>query len=50
MPALRSRGSDVLLLSQHFLTHFAAQANSEVLGISKTETFNQFGRELNFNL
>jgi DNA-binding NtrC family response regulator len=35
MPALRSRGSDVLLLSQHFLTHFA-QANSEVLGISKT--------------
>jgi DNA-binding NtrC family response regulator len=36
MPALRSRGSDVLLLGQHFLQHFAAQTNSEVLGISKT--------------
>jgi DNA-binding NtrC family response regulator len=36
MPALRSRGSDVLLLGQHFVTHFAAQANLGVIGISKT--------------
>jgi two-component system response regulator HydG len=36
MPALRSRGSDVLLLGQHFVAHFAAQANLGVLGISKT--------------
>jgi two-component system response regulator HydG len=36
LPALRSRGSDILLLGQHFLTQFAAQANPGVLGISKT--------------
>lgn len=36
MPALRSRGSDVLVLGQHFVTHFAARANAGVLGISKT--------------
>jgi DNA-binding NtrC family response regulator len=36
MPPLRSRGSDVLLLGQHFVTHFAAQAKVEVVGISKT--------------
>jgi DNA-binding NtrC family response regulator len=36
MPPLRSRGSDVLLLGQHFVSHFAAQAGLGVLGISKT--------------
>jgi DNA-binding NtrC family response regulator len=36
LPALRSRGSDVLLLGQHFLMQFAAQANPDVIGISKT--------------
>jgi two-component system response regulator HydG len=36
LPALRSRGSDILLLAQHFLRQFAAQANAGVLGISKT--------------
>jgi DNA-binding NtrC family response regulator len=36
LPALRSRGSDVLLLGQHFLRQFAAQANPGVVGISKT--------------
>jgi two-component system response regulator HydG len=35
LPALRSRGSDVLLLSQHFLTQFAAQANPGVIGVSQ---------------
>jgi two-component system response regulator HydG len=36
LPALRSRGSDILLLSQHFLTQFAAQTNPGVVGISQT--------------
>lgn len=36
LPALRSRGSDILLLGQHFVRHFAAQANPGVVGISKT--------------
>jgi DNA-binding NtrC family response regulator len=36
MPALRSRGGDVLLLGQHFVSHFSAQANLGVVGISKT--------------
>ncbi|MEI8255801.1 MAG: sigma-54 dependent transcriptional regulator [Deltaproteobacteria bacterium] len=34
LPPLRSRGSDVLLLAQHFLDHFAAQANKHVAGLS----------------
>ena len=35
MPPLRARGSDVLLLAQHFLELFAARANREVTGISQ---------------
>jgi two-component system, NtrC family, response regulator AtoC len=34
LPPLRARGGDVLLLAQHFLDRFAAQANKEVVGIS----------------
>lgn len=36
LPPLRSRGSDVLLLAQHFVTQFASQANPGIVGISKT--------------
>ena len=35
LPALRSRGSDILLLAQHFLAQFAEQAKPGVVGISK---------------
>jgi two-component system response regulator HydG len=35
LPALRSRGGDILLLAQHFLTQFASQAKPGVVGISK---------------
>jgi two-component system response regulator HydG len=35
VPPLRSRGSDVLLLAQHFLTQFAGQAGREVVGLSE---------------
>jgi DNA-binding NtrC family response regulator len=35
VPPLRSRGTDVLLLAQHFLKHFAAQSRVEVTGISE---------------
>ena len=35
LPPLRARGGDVLLLAQHFLTHFAAEGNPGVVGISK---------------
>ncbi|HKY38401.1 MAG TPA: sigma-54 dependent transcriptional regulator [Polyangiaceae bacterium] len=35
VPPLRSRGSDVLLLAQHFLTQFAEQSRPEVVGISE---------------
>jgi len=34
VPPLRSRGGDVLLLAQHFLTQVAAQSRPEVVGIS----------------
>jgi DNA-binding NtrC family response regulator len=34
MPPLRSRGTDVLLLAQHFLALFAARAGKEVEGLS----------------
>jgi len=34
LPALRARGSDVLLLAQHFVQHYAAQAGKNVTGIS----------------
>ncbi len=34
LPPLRARGGDVLMLSQHFLRHFATRANKEVKGLS----------------
>jgi two-component system response regulator HydG len=34
LPPLRARGSDVLLLAQHFVGHFAAQAGKNVVGLS----------------
>jgi two-component system response regulator HydG len=34
MPPLRARGGDVLLLAQHFVDHFAAQAAKPVTGLS----------------
>ncbi|MBI1817767.1 MAG: sigma-54-dependent Fis family transcriptional regulator [Deltaproteobacteria bacterium] len=34
MPPLRARGSDVLLLAQHFLVHFATQSGKRVTGLS----------------
>jgi len=34
LPPLRARGSDVLMLAQHFLTQFAGQANKRVTGLS----------------
>ncbi len=36
MPPLRARGSDVLLLAQHFLVRYAAQAGKRVAGFSPT--------------
>jgi DNA-binding NtrC family response regulator len=35
LPPLRSRGTDTLLLAQHFLEHFAARSDKAVTGISK---------------
>jgi DNA-binding NtrC family response regulator len=35
LPALRSRGGDVIQLAQHFLVHFANQAERPVRGISE---------------
>ncbi len=35
LPPLRSRGGDILLLAQHFLMHFARQAEKAVAGLSK---------------
>jgi two-component system response regulator AtoC len=35
LPPLRARGSDVLLLAQHFLTEFATQAGKRVTGMSR---------------
>lgn len=35
VPPLRARGSDILLLAQHFLELFAGRANREVTGISQ---------------
>jgi len=35
VPPLRTRGMDILLLAQHYLTQFARQNNKEVTGISK---------------
>lgn len=34
IPPLRSRGSDVLVLAQHFLTQFAGQSPLEIVGLS----------------
>jgi two-component system response regulator HydG len=34
MPPLRARGTDVLLLAQHFLVRYATQAGKQVVGIS----------------
>jgi two-component system response regulator HydG len=34
LPPLRARGSDVLLLAQHFLVHHATQAGKRVTGLS----------------
>ncbi len=34
LPPLRSRGGDVLLLAQHFVTHFAGLTDRDVSGIS----------------
>jgi two-component system response regulator HydG len=34
LPALRSRGGDILPLAQHFLLHFAARADKRVSGIA----------------
>ena len=34
LPPLRSRGTDVLMLAQHFLQRYALQANKDVKGIS----------------
>ncbi|HWA76063.1 MAG TPA: sigma-54 dependent transcriptional regulator [Polyangiaceae bacterium] len=36
IPPLRSRGSDVLLLAQHFLTRFAQRSQVEVVGLSES--------------
>jgi two-component system response regulator HydG len=35
LPPLRSRGTDVLLLAQHFVEQFAVRANKEVAGLSE---------------
>jgi two-component system response regulator HydG len=35
VPPLRSRGSDILLLAQHFLEHFAARSGKQVAGITE---------------
>jgi two-component system response regulator HydG len=35
LPPLRARGGDILILAQHFLVHFASQANPGVVGISQ---------------
>jgi two-component system, NtrC family, response regulator AtoC len=34
LPPLRARGSDVLLVAQHFITRFAAQFDKQVVGLS----------------
>ncbi|KFE62365.1 sigma-54-dependent transcriptional regulator [Hyalangium minutum] len=34
LPPLRARGNDVLLLSQHFVEHFATRTGKRVLGLS----------------
>jgi DNA-binding NtrC family response regulator len=34
MPPLRSCGSDILLLAQHFLEQFAARSNKQIVGVS----------------
>lgn len=36
LPPLRARGTDVLLLAQHFLNHYAQQTGKHVTGISPT--------------
>jgi DNA-binding NtrC family response regulator len=35
MPPLRARGTDILLLAQHFLEHFAARSGKHVTGITE---------------
>jgi two-component system response regulator HydG len=35
VPPLRSRGSDILLLAQHFLDHFAVRSRKQVAGITE---------------
>src|SRR5205807_9761274 len=34
LPPLRARGSDVLLLAQHFVDHFAAHSSKQISGIT----------------
>jgi two-component system response regulator HydG len=34
VPSLRARGSDILMLAQHFLEHYAAQSRRPVVGMS----------------
>jgi DNA-binding NtrC family response regulator len=34
LPPLRARGTDILLLAQHFLTHFAGRSGKHVTGLS----------------
>ena len=34
VPSLRARGSDILLLAQHFLEHYAAQSRRPVVGMT----------------
>jgi two-component system response regulator HydG len=36
VPPLRARGSDILLLAQHFVQHFASSFGKQVKGLSKT--------------
>ena len=36
IPPLRSRGSDVLVLAQHFLTQFAGQSPLDIVGLSES--------------
>jgi two-component system response regulator HydG len=45
VPPLRARGSDILLIAQHFVQHFASAFNKPVKGMSKTaaEKLTSFG-------
>jgi DNA-binding NtrC family response regulator len=43
VPPLRSRGGDVLLLAQHFLSRFAGQSRPEVVGLSEAAAMRLMG-------